>query len=274
MPPRGAPEESDQHVLVELRDLAHGRDPAPPELLRRHPADAPEPLDRKRMQEPELVARRHEEETVRLRNAARDLGEELRPRDPDRDRQPDLLQHLAAEPRRDLDRRPGQAPQAADVEERLVDRQPLDERRRVFEHPEHRLARLRVRRHPRGHDDRMWAQPSGLSAAHRGADAVRLRLVARRENDTGADDHRSATEPRVVTLLDGRVEGVEIGVKDLRLGRQEHMFPSTEICDKSLLGSRRDRPIRRNASCDLLGDAELLHEEPGAGRSVQRRYDV
>ena len=37
----------------------------------------------------------------------------------------------------------------ADVEERLVDRQPLDERRRVLEHLEHRLARLRVGRHAR-----------------------------------------------------------------------------------------------------------------------------
>ena len=55
---------------------------------------------------------------------------------------------------RDLGRRARHAEQAADVEERLVDREPLDERRRVVEHLEHRLARLGVRRHARRHDDR------------------------------------------------------------------------------------------------------------------------
>jgi hypothetical protein len=29
---------------------------------------------------------------------------------------------------------------------------------------------------------------------------------------------------RVVALLDGRVEGIEIGVQDRRLARHEHMF--------------------------------------------------
>ena len=59
---------------------------------------------------------------------------------------------------------------------------------------ETRLARLRVRRHPRRHDDRVRAQPARLPAAHRRADAERLRLVARREHDPAADDHRPAAQ--------------------------------------------------------------------------------
>ena len=54
----------------------------------------------------------------------------------------------------DLHRRAGDPPQPADVEERLVDRQPLDQRRGVLEDLEHRLAGLGVRRHPRVDHDR------------------------------------------------------------------------------------------------------------------------
>ena len=102
-----------------------------------------------------------------MRDAARDLREELRSGDTDRDRQPDLVEHPPPEPRRDLGRRAREPLEAAHVEERLVDREPLDERRRVLEHLEHGLARLRVRRHPRRDDDRVGAEPPRLAAAHR-----------------------------------------------------------------------------------------------------------
>ena len=52
------------------------------------------------------------------------------------------------------------------------------------------------------------------AAAHRAGDAIRLRLVARGEDDPAADDHRPAAQPRVVALLDRREEGVEVGVED------------------------------------------------------------
>ena len=58
--------------------------------------------------------------------------------------------------------------------------------------------------------------------AHRRADAVRLRLVARGQNDTAADDHRLPAQARVVPLLDRREERVRVGVQDRR--RHEHMF--------------------------------------------------
>jgi len=184
------------------------------ELLGGHATDAPQALDRQRMQEVELAIRRHEEEPVRLGDRTRDLGEELRARDPDRDRQSDLVEDALPQAHGDLARRPGEALEPAHVEERLVDREALDERRRVLEHGEHRLARVRVGGHPRSDHDGVRTEPTGLPAAHGGANSVRLRLVARCEHDAAADDDWLATQSAVVALLDRREEGVEVGVED------------------------------------------------------------
>ena len=62
------------------------------------------------------------------------------------------------------------------------------------------------------------------ATAHRRADAERLGLVAGREHDAAADDHRPAAQARVVALLDRRVERVEVGVEDRAHARHEHMF--------------------------------------------------
>ena len=61
-------------------------------------------------------------------------------------------------------------------------------------------------------------------AAHRRPHAVRLGLVARREHDPAADDHRAAAQARVVALLDRREERVRVGVQDRPHSRHEHMF--------------------------------------------------
>ena len=172
------------------------------------------------MEELELAVGRDDEQAVRLRDAARDLREELRARDADGDRQPDLLEDGAAEPERDLARSPRDPLEPADVEERLVDRDALDDGRDVVEHAEDGLARVDVGAEAGLDDDRLRAQAPRPRLAHRGADAVRLRLVARGEDDAAADDHRSAAQARIVALLDRRVEGVEVGVED----RHEHMF--------------------------------------------------
>ena len=61
-------------------------------LQRRRPirADAPQPRDRERREERRLGARRDDDQAVGLAEVAGDLGDQLRRRDPDRDRQPDL----------------------------------------------------------------------------------------------------------------------------------------------------------------------------------------
>ena len=176
------------------------------------------------MEELKLVVGRNDEQPVGLCDRARDLREELRPCDAHGDRQADALAHVAAKADGDLDRRADAPLHSANVEERLVDGEPLDDGRSVLEHPEHRLARLRVRRHPRRDDDGVRTETPGAGAAHRGADAEGLRLVARGEHDAAADDHRPAAQTRIVALLDGREEGVQVGVQDRGSSRHEHMF--------------------------------------------------
>ncbi len=226
VPARGASEQRDEHRLREAGDLANRGDPASAKLPCRDRAHAPEPLDRKRVEECELVGGRHDEQAVRLRDATRHLGEELGPGDPDRDGQADPLADPAAQPHGDLLRRARDAPHSPHVEKRLVDRQALDPRRGVVEDLEHRPARLGVGRHPRADHGRLRAQPAGLGAAHRGAHAARLGLVAGREHHPAPDDHRAAAQARVVALLDRRVEGIEVGVKDGRVTGHERMFAS------------------------------------------------
>ena len=65
-----------------------------------------------------------------------------------------------------------------------------------------------------------------VRAAHRAADPVAPRLVARRQHDSAAHDDRTAAEARVVPLLDGREERVGVGVEDRPPVWHEHMFAS------------------------------------------------
>ena len=226
MPARRPPEQGDQRRLGERRDLTDRRDPAGVELAGRHPPDAPEPFDRKRVEKGQLTIRRHHQQTVRLGHAARDLGEELRSGHADRERQTDPLEDLAPQPCGDLGGPARDPLHPVDVEEGLVDRQPFDQRRRVLEHAEQRLARLGVGRHPGLDHDRVRAQPTGLGTAHRGADAVGLGLVAGGQHDAAADDHRPPAQPPIVSLLDRREERVDVRVEDRSFVPHEHMFAS------------------------------------------------
>ena len=64
-----------------------------------------------------------------------------------------------------------------------------------------------------------------------------LGLVAGRKHDTAADDHGTAAKARIVALLDGREERVEVGVQDRRLVQHEHMFVSCQtITDGQVWG--------------------------------------
>ena len=201
----------------ELGELPDGVDAEPVQLLGGHGADTPQPLDRQRKQELLLPVGLDDEQPVGLAHRAGDLGEELGARDPDRDGQSDLRAHPLPQSHRDLLGRAHDVAEAADLEERLVDGEPLDERRRVAEDREHVLAGRGVGVHPRRDDHGIRAQVARLPAAHRGAHSTGLRLVARREHHPAADDDRPTAQRRRVALLDGGVEGVEVGVQHGRL---------------------------------------------------------
>jgi hypothetical protein len=102
VPARRSTEQRNERRFGELGDLTDGRDPDASELRRRRRPDTPEPLDRQWMKKGELAPRRHQEQPVWFGDTARDLCEELRPRDPDRDRQADPLADLALQPHGDL----------------------------------------------------------------------------------------------------------------------------------------------------------------------------
>ena len=227
----GSAEERRELVLPCAGEFAGGGDSDAVEAGGGSRPDPPDPLDRQRVEEGDLVLGRDEEEPVRLSDGACDLREVLCAGDPDRHREPEALADGAAEPDGDLLGGAGDPLHAANVEEGFIDRQPLDGRRGVLEEGVERSARLGVGSHPGRHDDCVWAEPAGPVATHRGPDAVRLRLVACGEHDSAADDHGLSAQVGIVALLDGREERVCVGVQDRRRRRHgwswlhiEHTF--------------------------------------------------
>jgi hypothetical protein len=225
MPPGRRAQQRHQRALAQVGHVGHRPHAPAVQLGRGLLAHAPEQLDRQRVQELALAVGLDDEQAVRLADPARDLGQELGPGHADRDRQADPFPDLLAQPRRDLGGRTGDHAQATHIQERLVDGDALDQRRRVMEDLEHGLAGRGVGRHPRLDDDRVGAQQERLPAAHRRAHAAALGLVARRQHDPHAHDHRAATQARVVPLLYRRVERVQIGVQDRGVpGHRTHVL--------------------------------------------------
>ena len=144
LPSGGPPEHGHERALRERGHLADGCDPDLMQPAGGDRADAPEPLYREGVEKLELAIGLHDEQAVRLRDAARDLREELRPRDADRDRQADPLAHVPPQAHGDRGGATRKPSHPAHVEERLVDRHSFDERCRVLEDPVDRLARLDV----------------------------------------------------------------------------------------------------------------------------------
>ena len=219
-----------EHALrgrgLELRELSDRADAVTVQLLRRHRADSPQPLDGKRQQELLLPVGLDDEESVGLAHRTRHLGEELRAGDADRDREARLGAHALPQPDGDGLGSAGDASQPADLEERLVDGEPFHERGGVAEDAEDVFAGRGIGLHPRRDDDGVGAQLPRLPATHRGADAACLRLVARGQHDPAADDHRTPAELRRITLLDRGVERIEIGVQNRRFPAHP-VLPST-----------------------------------------------
>ena len=203
-------------------------DAEPVELRSRDLAHAPEGLDRQGVEECLLPVRFDHEQAIRFRRTARHLGQEFRPRHADRDRQPRFGEHPLPQGRGNLRRRTRDVLHAADLEEGLVDRDALDHRCRVVEDLVDRLAGLRVGLHPGRDHGSLGAGPARFAAVHGGVDPTGLGFVAGREDDARADDHRPAAQRRVVTLLDRRIEGVEVGVQDGR-GGHEPMFAGSSV---------------------------------------------
>ncbi len=206
-------------VVLERGEVADRLDAGCLQLLVPARADPRQEAKRQRRQEGCFPPGPYHHQAGGLPPVGRDLCDDLRRGDAQRAREPrarahDGLHRLGERPRvveggRDL----------AEVEVTLVDARLLD-RRHDLAHDRPDLARvLAVERMPRPHEHRRRAAAQRLRARHRRADAVAPRDVVRGRDDPAsvritADDERQAPELRVLELLDGGEEGVQVEVRD------------------------------------------------------------
>ena len=147
--PSDVAERADEHRLVGSAATSPiVRTPMRSSVRQRRGADAPEPrTPGSGVEERALGPGRDDEQPVGLRQVARELGEELRRRDADRRGEPGLGADARAQQRARSRRRcPSSRRAPRDVEERLVDRELLDERRDRREDRHHLAALLGVAR--------------------------------------------------------------------------------------------------------------------------------
>jgi len=250
----------------EIAERAQAEGAQPRGALRAH---APHALHRERREEGRHGgATRGDDEAVGLLEVARDLRDELALRHARRRREAELGADGLADGRRDGRSVAEERAARGHVEEGLVQREPLDERRVAAEDLEHVGADLGVARAPRRHDDRLGASPEGLGHGHRGAGAPRAGRVRRRGDHAAArraaDQHGLAAEARVVELFDRREEGVHVDVEDVA----RHVQPgprSRRLEAGSVRGAR-------GSSCTI--DPRIDRSRPGdKARRVPRVRD-
>ena len=197
-----------------LRHLADRADAVVVQLGGRDLSDAPQSLDGERVQEFELCIGRNLQQPIGFRHSTGHLGEELGAGDANGDVESHFVAYPLTQPDGDVDRRARNTTQATDIQKGLVDREALDQRRRLFEHVEDRSARRGVGRESRLDHDGLRTGLTGPETAHRRPHPERLGLVTGRQHHTATDDHRPPAQLRVVPLLDGGEERVEVGMQD------------------------------------------------------------
>ena len=151
-----------------------------------------------------------------------------------------------------------------EVDERLVQRQRLDQRRDLAQQRHHQRAGLAVGVEPAAQERRVRAARPGLAGRHGRADAVLARLVGRgRHHPAAADaaDHdRLAAQRGLVALLDRREEGVEVQVEDRRVVAHGRNVPSRHA----------DGPVGETSTA---GPAPGARPQAGpGGRSCRTRW--
>ncbi len=122
------------------------------------------------MQELELAVDRNDEQTIGLGDATCHLRQELGSCNPHGDADADSLEHVPTQVHRDLGRRAGDPAQPADVQERLVDGEPLPEKNGVVSSKTENIALLAslyasirgLTTIACGHRARAWVSPIGV----------------------------------------------------------------------------------------------------------------
>src|ERR1700722_10906307 len=142
------------------------------------------------------------------------FGKVLGTRDADRDRQAELSLDAAPDRGGDLGRLAKEVNAAFNVRESLINRNPLNERREIVEHPDGGVAETLVLLEMPIDEDKLRTNLLRPPPRHAAANAESLRLVRCGEHNSTADRDGLAAERSVEHLLDRSVEGVEVSVKD------------------------------------------------------------
>ena len=219
-------------------DVADGDQAQPVEHRAGLLPHAVELADVERVEELRDPLGRHHHDPVGLGQLAAELGDRRRGRDPHRAGDPLLVVDDRPQLLGDLERGAEPSGRTADVEERLVEREHLDQRRHPAEGLDHR-ARDRGEDVEVGRDHhRLRAEPAGAGHRHRRADAVLAgEVVGRQHHPTAAapDHDRDVGEIGPVTGRDGGVERVHVDVEDRAVpGRVAH---------RDLHGRGRGQPV-------------------------------
>ncbi len=103
---------------------------------------------------------------------------------------------------------------ASDVSEGLIDGDPLDQWREIFDHTDRGIAQPLIVLEVAADEDEPGAKFARLPAGHAAMHAEGFRLIGSGEHDAAAHRDRLAFETRIEQLLDRGIEGVEIGMED------------------------------------------------------------
>ena len=150
-----------------MGDVGHGAQPQSLQRLLRAIADTPQGSDRQLVKETDHLGLRHDEQPVRFGKTRCQLCDELGGGHPDRAGDALLISDRVADPLADLTGRTQPASSAGHVEEGLVQRQRLDDRRHAGEDRHDGTGDALVAGVVRSHHRGLRTQPTGPGDGHR-----------------------------------------------------------------------------------------------------------
>ena len=213
----------------------------------------------------DLAAAEHRK-AARLVEIGGELGEKLVVAQPDRHGDAELGFDAEGEPREELGGVGGvELLGAAEIEECLVNRQRLDERRQPQHLGAHRTPDLAIFRHVGPDHHPIRASRQRLEHRHRRAYAIEPSHIATGEHNTAgaASDHdRSIGEVRPVAFLDRGVKGVAIDVGDRQCVKRGMM-------DLARRAARATPPARGGRDCKGAAIAARCRHPSSSGRHSQ-----
>jgi len=201
----------------------------PLEPRARHRTHAPDATHRKRIEKLAKHRSTHLQQTVGLGAVAGDLRHHLDRCDPHRDGESGLFAHLLAQPLPHLEGGAQQPLGTRQVQKGLIQGETLHLGCVAAEDLENSLRLPHVPGHVTAQVDAIGTKAAGLRGGHRRVHSGATRLVAGGRDDSAPSrathDDRTPVKLRVIALLDGRVEGIHVGVQKGAMTSHPHSVP-------------------------------------------------